>query len=200
MNVFKDDRHAELQWRSSYFNKEVKNIEKQITKRRRDMYRYISCAVLVIILFLIGCTGSSESRVTEGRYTTAVGTATFSGLRNNFEKIVLDRYHYEYEIQRETTTSLYYETRWKERAPFDDELQRGIEAVRMRIIVEGRPRTRRGDEGGELYAVRFTGEILVNYIASDQWISSPMSREARNYFRAITRDLDVELRTGFRGI
>ncbi len=165
------------------------------------MYKYYtSCIFLVIFLFLVGCSGSSESRVTEGRFTTSVGTATFSGLRNNFERIILDRYHYEYEIQRETTTSLYYETRWKERSPFEDEAQRGIEAVRMRIIVEGRPRTRRGEEGGELYSVRFTGEMRVKYIARDDWISSPMTREARNYFRNVTRDLEIELRSGFRGI
>lgn len=163
------------------------------------MYRCISCIIPVICLVLIGCAGSSESRVTEERFTTTVGTATLSDLRDNFEKIVLDRYHYEYEIQRETTTSLYYETRWKERSPFEDEAQRGIESVRTRVIVEGRPRTRRGDEGGELYSVRFTGEMRVRYLTSDEWIASPISREARNFFRSITRDLDVELRSGFRG-
>lgn len=164
----------------------------------RKSYITFCFLLLILIQFSFGCASGTSSRDSSTTLNRSIGTATLRDLRESFQKIVLSKYHYEYEEQRETTTSIYYETRWQSRDPFPDEEQRGVEAVRTRVKIDARPRTRSGLEQSELYSVRFTGEQVVLIMGAEQWVNIRLSEEARAYFQTISRDMEVELQSGFR--
>lgn len=160
----------------------------------------ITCVVITVLLILyVGCASSERSRDSRDvRYTANIGTATLFDLREGFRKIIQQRYSYEVEEYRESSSNVYIETRWQEREPFKDEMQLGVDLVRTRVIVNARPRTRSGFEGSALYTIRLMAERQVIKIDETGWAIQPLSDESAEYFNAIAREFEIELRAGYR--
>ncbi len=168
-------------------------------KRTNIISVLVVLMVLMAVLLFSSC-GSSGPGGGRGAssFNMNVGTGTSYNIREYFGQLIIAKYNYELENERFTATNIYYETKWKERALFDDEHEAGFNNVRTRIIVEAIARTRAGLTGSALFSIRFQGEYMVKVADEEGWIHINMSDEARNEFRTIARDLEVQLRSGFR--
>ena len=77
-------------------------------------------AVLALAILVTGCGASL------GRQNRAdIGRATLRDIQLHVPEVLAD-HGYTINQRRETRTRIYYETRWLYRAPFADEIDRGV--------------------------------------------------------------------------
>lgn len=151
---------------------------------------------LFVLLTLVACSGSGEASSRRGlTYSANLGAATLYDI-NTKTRAVLDRYQFRIERIESSTDMLYIETEWKNRYPFDDEIEQGIDAALTRIIIQATPRTR--SVGGDLNTVRLQAENQVRYRHGVEWHIVPMSPMLISYLKKLTEDTTIELRTGIR--
>lgn len=109
---------------------------------------------------------------------------------------VLQLYQYEIERQAESP-NLTVQTHWRDRMPFDDEVEAGAQAVRTRILMLARERHQRAG-GASVYTVRLTLENQAQTDISSDWQPFEPTPEFRDYAADIAERLRTELRTGVR--
>lgn len=90
---------------------------------------------------------------------------------------------------------IYFESEWKERDLFDDEVSKGIVDARTRIIVFSRPRTA---QASTLQRVSLEIENHVKFEGVDDWDRSVITDDTEDYFTDIERVLRTEFSTGIR--
>jgi hypothetical protein len=108
---------------------------------------------------------------------------------------VLRRYGYAIYQNRQTSSTLYIETGWQERAPFDDEAGGGMEAARTRFIARGRK------TGPSLYALTISVENQVRArsdTVATGWSTMPPTEMYLDYIREITTEIDMKVDAGLR--
>jgi hypothetical protein len=154
------------------------------------MGKTILIAAGLAMTFLAGCAGHAGG-VGDLRWDAGLATARDVG-----EKAigVLQNHHYTIE-RAEGPPSIYVETRWKGRTPFDDETEAGVTAAETRFIIEGR----RSPRGDELYNVRVRAENRGRLQGGDYEMLDPTS-QFRAYANRIAADIKTELETGIRVI
>ncbi len=141
---------------------------------------------LSLALLLAGCGASL------GRQNRAdIGRATLRDIQLHVPEVLAD-HGYSIHQRRETRTSVYYDTSWLYRAPFDDEAERGVQEVRTRFIVQGR----RG--GGDFYDVEIRVENSVRGILpSGDW--SPLATpDFEDHMRSVSDELMMNINAGVR--
>lgn len=154
-------------------------------------------SIITIILFLIiGCSTGKETIQRTNVYSTNVGTGHSTNINSNVTQL-LTRYNYEVYRSYSEDSEIYYETSWKIRDMFDDEILIGYNDVRSRIIIRARPRGRDLPGSLALYSVNFTVENESRFDTLE-WTSIQLSMEARNYFREASLELKALLESGFR--
>lgn len=157
----------------------------------------ISIAVS-LILVVGGCSGfgSSEKDVRPDFYTANLGTATQLDFREKTRKM-LDRYQFQVVRFEQTTDATFFETEWKLRYPFEDELQQNVEEARTRLIITAMPRTRT-PMGLDLHTVRLEAENQVRYRNGRDWHYLEMSEMLKAYLKEFCDKLSTEFRAGIR--
>lgn len=158
----------------------------------------LSVTLPTLALLSVGC-GSRSADVSGSRtstYSADLGTATAYDFRDKTGRL-LARYQFSVYRFEETTDLIYLETEWKNRYPFDDEIDQGIVEARTRLIIQARPRIQT-PTGSDLNTVKLVAENLVRFQNSAQWQRVPMSKQLRAYLKRFVDELQTEFRTGFR--
>ena len=108
---------------------------------------------------------------------------------------ILNRYSYETVRREESQQLVYYQTSWKYRNPFDDELEKGVIEARTRLTVKARPRRTATMAGASnMYAVQVVAENMVQMADTGEWTRMPNSEAYKAYIRDIAKTLENELR------
>lgn len=154
-------------------------------------------SIILALVILLSCSSSMKKESLSTDYSANLGTATSYDFKEKTQRLLM-RYQYELVRFEETSDQIYYETEWKNRTPFDDELELGIVEGRTRFTINAHPRGRIGVGGADLNVVRLFGENMVRYEGSDEWLRVPMSKMLRAYFNKFAEELKLEFRTGIR--
>jgi hypothetical protein len=151
-----------------------------------------------LVLAAGGCSGSagSDKDVRPDLYTANLGTATQLDFREKTRKM-LDRYQFQVIRYEQTTDATFFETEWKMRYPFEDELQQNVEEARTRLIITATPRTR-APMGSDLHTVRLEAENQVRYRDGRDWHYLQMSEMLKAYLKEFCDKLSTEFRSGIR--
>ncbi len=150
---------------------------------------------IVLLLFtgiMTGC--GSSNHVGEKTYRSNLGTATSIDIQRIVPAII-NRSNYTIYRQDVTLDGIYYETEWRERGLFDDEVALGITNARSRILVNARPRTA---QASSLHRVNFEVENHVIFEGEEDWNKETITDEADSYFSEIARTLSMEFSSGIR--
>lgn len=148
---------------------------------------------LLLALGLWGCAGGGMTDRAELSWDAGIATQ-----RDAQDKPIRVLQNHLYEIERqEQPPNIMILTRWKQRLPFDDEREEGVEMAQTRFIVEARPRQRNPD-GTDIYTVRVRVENQVRMFAGGDWVARRPSREFRSYAAGVAGDIRAELQTGIR--
>jgi hypothetical protein len=150
---------------------------------------YRGLFVLLIVLST-GCAGSGSGKSGTGgkSYSAQIGITYQDEFWAVTRRVVLDKYQYQVTREEESPRQLYFETAWKERSVFADEVKMGITAAQTRIIVRANAR-----HIGQ-YKLQFNAENEYQYAASGEWRSGPMSKELKHYLSEIAGRLKHEFR------
>jgi hypothetical protein len=154
-------------------------------------------AVTILALSVNGCSSSGAfDKSSAQTYTANLGTATHYDFRDKTRKM-LDRFQFYILRYEQTTDATFFETDWKIRYPFEDEILDGIEEARTRLIITANPRTR-VPIGPDLQTVRMEAENQIRYRHSADWHYKEMSPMLKGYLRDFADKLSTEFRTGIR--
>jgi hypothetical protein len=150
-------------------------------------------AILAVVL-VAGCAGSRGS-ASVAHFARGIGVATGpEAVAKSHQVLSL----HQFEIEREEELpSLYIETRWRNRTPFEDESALGVEAAQVRALVRGRSRSPTSSMG-ELYTVDMTIEQRVRVRGTAEWAHVTATDSARAFAARIVEDLRRELDVGVR--
>lgn len=143
-------------------------------------------SVLILAVLVTGC-GASLGR----QLRDDIGRATLRDIQLHVPEVLSD-HGYSINQRRETRTRIYYETRWLYRAPFDDEVERGVQEVRTRFFVQGR----RG--GSDFFDVEIRVENAVRGILpSGDW-SPLVTPDFEDHMRSVSDELMMNINAGVR--
>lgn len=143
--------------------------------------------LLSLLAATLGCASSGRGTAI---FRRDVGTATMNDALMIGQQIIG---RYGYDVQNaDTLREIRVLTHWKQRRPFADELELGIENAETRMLIVGRPRAI--NQMGSFYAMNVTIENRVRTPADTDWNESrntPMFRAwadelANEYKRLIT--------------
>lgn len=152
----------------------------------------LTIVLLIFSVLITGC--GSSNHVGEKTYRSNLGTATSSDIQRIVPNII-NRSNFSIYRHEVTLDRIYYETEWRERRLFDDEVALGITNARSRIIVSARPRTA---HASSLHRVNFEVENHVKFEGEEDWNKETITDEAESYFKEIARALTMEFSTGIR--
>ena len=146
-----------------------------------------SWSALALAILLAGCGASLGGR----QLRDDIGRATLRDIQLHVPEVLAD-HGYTINQRRETRTRIYYETSWLYRAPFDDEIERGVQEVRTRFIVQGR----RG--GSDFFDVEIRVENAARGILpSGDW-SPLVTPDFRDHMRSVSDELMMNINAGVR--
>lgn len=147
---------------------------------------------------LVGCSGSLADL---GRVDHTVGHATLHDIVSEVPE-VLRRHGYAIYHNRETSSTLYIETGWRERAPFDDEAAGGAHYARTRFILRARK------AGAAFYTLRLTSQNEVRGepdasgdlagLPPESWTTMEATSMYEEYVLAISEEIQLEVDAGVR--
>ncbi len=156
------------------------------------MIRSIFISMVFLTGFLAGC--SSSERMASNTHRSNLGTATETDILRTVPRI-FDRYNFTVYREEATMDGIYFESEWKERDLFDDEVSQGIIDARSRIIVSSRPRTA---QASSLQRVTLEIENQVKFEGDEEWDRSVITDQTEEYFSDIERVMRTEFSTGIR--
>jgi hypothetical protein len=142
-------------------------------------------------------TGCSRGRIPLGTLDRTVGRASERDIMVEIPA-VLRRYGYAIYNDRPTSSTLYLETGWQERAPFEDEEKAGVDYARTRFIVRAR------QAGPSTYTLRVSAENQVRAPADTAsgivpaWSTMAPTDLYRAYIREITGEIEMKVNAGLR--
>ncbi|AXJ00235.1 hypothetical protein CYPRO_0958 [Cyclonatronum proteinivorum] len=155
-------------------------------------------SVIVLILLtvpaLISCAGSGQSGEREYVFRSNIGNATEIDMQRLIPRYI-SRINFVLYRDNVTLEGTYFETEWRERALFDDEIELGATQARNMIIISSRSPT-----GQVSLAHRAQIEIYNQVYIPDEggWVRYVSTPQAEEYFRDISRRLAQELESGVR--
>jgi len=149
---------------------------------------------------LTACGGALAGR---GGLERSVGRATYHDILTEVPAM-LRRYEYAIYTTRETASTVYIETDWRNRAPFDDEAASGADFARTRFVV----RARRA--AAAFYSVAITVENQLHMgppsdsipargdVGADGWTTLPASPMFEEYAEEIMTEIELKIDAGLR--
>lgn len=153
---------------------------------------------MLTLLLNVGCSGSgaASGESAAHTFTANLGTATAYDFTLKTRQL-LDRYQFRVVRYEATTDAIFFETEWKFRYPFEDEIQQGVEEARTRLTVTATPRVR-ATISSDLNSVRLEAENQVRYRNAVDWHYTEMSEMLKAYLREFSDKLATEFRAGIR--
>lgn len=158
------------------------------------MYRII-LASLFIGLF-ISC--STINTATKGIYLQRLQRVTPKDIKDHTQKILVNEYQYQIEDSNIGTSSIYYETSWKNVDMTKDEKKKGWSDVRVRFKIRSRE-TRSGPTNTyTVHSLKFTGEVEAykQLNGSSRWVMAEITPQRKDYLETIYSDFKLEFNTG----
>jgi hypothetical protein len=150
------------------------------------------------VILLAACSGALAHR---GTIEQTIGRASFRDIMAEVPE-VLRRHGYAIYENRPTASTLYIETGWQERAPFEDEAKGGIEAARTRFIARARK------AGPATYSLTISAENQVRAPADTApdiavrlatgWSTMSPTHMYEAYVREITTEIRLKVDSGLR--
>jgi hypothetical protein len=142
---------------------------------------------LFLTLFVITL-GACASGGGSALYRRDVGNASLTDAMDRSE-LILARNQYEIEAT-DSIPFIRIETRWRPRAPFQDELALGITSAESRVIVTGRVRGE--TEVGSVYNVQLVVENRVRVAGGPEWNLNTNTAMFRGYADVMAEQLKTE--------
>jgi hypothetical protein len=150
-----------------------------------------------VICISCSASGSSKSKKRGTTFEKTLGTSTAVEIKRNVP-FIFNRYQFEVYRAEESVDQIYFESHWKERYPFEDELAAGAVKAKTRIFVTTRPRYRDKSGYGKVQKVYFTAENQVMMQGSNVWQEFPLTDMFIDYVKKFAADLDLEMRSGIQ--
>jgi hypothetical protein len=149
---------------------------------------------LGLVAALYGCT-AARSGAGAATFERDVGTGSQSDVEREVEQTI---FKHQFVIQQKNETPpLFWETRWRPRAPTPEEEELGISNAQVRLLV--RARSRGGQIGlGQLFVVTLTIENQVQQLGSDDWEQGVATDSYREWAAELAEDLRQRLDVGIR--
>lgn len=144
---------------------------------------------LIIIGLFVGCAGVSQDQYRDFR--VSAGESNKTVIPEKLQRII-DTYLYEIVRFEESPVSMMWETGWRTRAPFADEMAQGITEAQTRLIFTGRPKSG-GGGSGSIFRVHLTAQNMVRIGYAGEWIRVPNTKQYSAYIREIAYSLKTEL-------
>jgi hypothetical protein len=148
-------------------------------------------------LLLASC-GGSASLANRGNVEQKIGRATYNDIMTEVP-LALRRYGYAIYNNRETSRTLYIESSWQGRAPFDDEAALGANMARTRFIARARL------AGPKIYTLQINAENQLQGVAdvsgpqdSGGWATIPATEMYRAYVTEIMTEIKLKVDAGLR--
>lgn len=151
-------------------------------------------------LALTACGGSLAGR---GSLERTIGRATYHDILTEVPAM-LRRYEYAIYTTRETASTVYIETDWRNRAPFDDEVAAGADFARTRFVV----RARRA--AAAFYSLAIAAENQLHMgappdsvavseeVGVDGWTTRPATPMFEAYAGEIMTEIELKVDAGLR--
>lgn len=148
----------------------------------------------VTAIVLTACSGALGHM---GSIDDTIGRASFHDIMTEIPA-VLHRHGFAIYQDQQTGSTLYLETGWQERAPFDDEAKAGVDYARTRFIARARK------AGPSTYTLTISAENQVRGVADTAsgitpgWSTQPPTRLYLAYVREITTEIKMRVDAGLR--
>lgn len=160
-------------------------------RRRRPMR-----VVLGVMLWgCVACSGRRDPSIAEPglepSFVHDLGEATWTDLAAEVPD-VLGRLGYQL-ARVDGPPQIRFETEWRPRQPFADEMADGIERTDTRVVLMGRPH-RGVPTAAPIYSITLRVETRGQKPEDTGWRAVPMTAESATYARRIADRLEVELR------
>lgn len=158
--------------------------------------RWIRPLTVLTVLLLSGCMGA---RLNQSNVERRIGHATSQDIIDTVPKI-LGGNGYTLFNTRRTDDTIYFETTWRNRVPFDDEAERGAEAARTRIILRARR------SSATLFTVRLEAQNEVSGISDGAgppgtgWSTIPATDDYKAYILELSTLIKLEVDAGSRRV
>ena len=147
------------------------------------------------LLFLSAC---GASLATQGRTEQVIGRASYYSIMTEIPE-VLGSLGYTVYDKQETSTALYIETSWQERAPFEDEAAMGVDYARTRFIVRARK------ANPQVFTLRLQAENQVQgrsnaswHESVGAWSTSPATEMYEAYMLDVFTEIKLRVDAGLR--
>ncbi|MDP2955090.1 MAG: hypothetical protein Q8N53_01600 [Longimicrobiales bacterium] len=147
-------------------------------------------------LLLLSACGASLA--TQGRTEQVIGRASYYSIMTEIPE-VLGNVGYTVYDKRETSSALYIETSWQERAPFEDEAAVGVEYARTRFIARAQKTT------PQIFTLRLQAENQVRGRSDESWhqsvgdwSTSPPTEMYEAYMLDIFTEIKLRVAAGLR--
>jgi len=102
----------------------------------RDVAFYRSLAILFLAPFYTGCAASGAGKKGGGEsYHAPLGISYRADFFGVSQHILLNKYQYQFVREEENPRLIYFETAWKSRSVYADEVDAGIREVQSRIRI-----------------------------------------------------------------
>jgi len=150
------------------------------------------------IIFVIGaCSGPGmdSGRNSDTLFRYSLGTSGRGHIVTTSQDALITRYGYRFNREVNTAEDVRFETSWKDVTPLADELNAGYSEVRVRIMINARPRSRTLGTGNT-YAARFEAEFEARLTVGGDWEPIPMTPQREAYVKEIADYLENEFKAG----
>lgn len=141
-------------------------------------------------ILLVNCSATSNLGGDSNRYRIRLGVANLNAMKVETPRI-LSRFGYILQRQEEALSDIYFESRWKKRAPFEDEIKLGIKQVDSRLIIRATPRATAGSSG-HIYKVSLIAETKYQDTETNAWTASTPTDMAKAKFNEIADAFKTE--------
>lgn len=150
--------------------------------------RYRGSAILFLVLFYTGCAASGAGKKGGGEsYHAPLGIfyrADFFGVSQH---ILLNKYQYQFVREEENPRLIYFETAWKSRSVYADEVAVGIREVQSRIRISAKAR-----HAGQYKIVFYAANNALDE-GRDESEPGAVSQMCREYFDQIAKTCEPSL-------
>ena len=125
---------------------------------------------------MIGCSSSGNLVGDSNRHSVRLGVSNVNTMKIETPRI-FSRFGFVVQRQEEALSDVYFESRWKKRPPFEDEVKIGIKQANTRLIVRASPRATAGS-AGHIYKVTLISETQYQNSETGKWTVSPPTEMA----------------------
>lgn len=147
---------------------------------------FVATSLAILAACASGGGGDSDTE-----YDRSLGRITYRTLAEGVDKI-FRKYTIPIYRQEEQYATVYIESEWISREPFESEVAQGAVAARSRFVINGRR------SSGPVFRTTITVENQVRTESYPEWRALPVTSDFTDWAREIVSDLEAEVRTGIR--